>query len=87
MKWKMGQLYSDRKGEPLGNIVAIIGSSGNGKSTLADAFGFISDCLSCDVESACDAKNRGGYEQMISQGSKKPIHFELNYTKGFHKLF
>ncbi|MEA4889977.1 MAG: AAA family ATPase [Clostridiaceae bacterium] len=78
---KMGQLYSDREGTPLGNMVAIIGPSGNGKSTLADAFGFISDCLSTDVESACDAKNRGGYDQIISQGADKPIHFEIYYRE------
>lgn len=29
----------------LGNLTAIIGPSGNGKSTLADAFGFLADCL------------------------------------------
>lgn len=42
---KMGQLYSGQTGVPLGNMVAIIGPSGNGKSTLADAFGFIADAL------------------------------------------
>lgn len=78
---KMGQLYSDRGGQPLGNMVAIIGPSGNGKSTLADAFGFISDCLSTDVESACDAKNRGGYDHLISQGADEPIHFEIYYRE------
>ena len=30
---KMGQLYSGQTGVPLGNMVAIIGPSGNGKST------------------------------------------------------
>ena len=54
---KMGQLYSGQTGVPLGNMVAIIGPSGNGKSTLADAFGFIADALTTDVESACDASN------------------------------
>ena len=57
---KMGQLFSDKGDEELGNMVVVIGPSGNGKSTLADAFGFISDCLSNDVETACDANNRGG---------------------------
>lgn len=78
---KMGQLYTDRQGTPLGNMVAIIGPSGNGKSTLADAFGFISDCLSSDVETACDANNRGGYSQIISQGCQEPIHFEIYYRE------
>lgn len=78
---KMGKLFSDRTGDELDNMVAIIGASGNGKSTIADAFGFISDCISADVESACDANNRGGYDQLLSQGSKNPIHFEIYYKE------
>ena len=78
---KMGKLFSDQTGSELGNMVAIIGTSGNGKSTLADAFGFISDCISSDVETACDINNRGGYDQLISQHSDEPIHFELYYKE------
>lgn len=36
----MGKTLSNQKGIALGNVTAIIGPSGNGKSTLADAFGF-----------------------------------------------
>ncbi len=78
---KMGRLFDDRSGDELGNMVAVIGPSGNGKSTLADAFGFISECISSDVETACDSRNRGGYDQIISQGSKKPIRFEIYYRE------
>lgn len=78
---KMGKLYTDQKSAELGNMVAVIGPSGNGKSTLADAFGFIADALSGDVESACDARNRGGYDRLVSQGSKEPIHFEIYYKE------
>ena len=78
---KMGQLYTDRTGKELGNMVAIIGPSGNGKSTLADAFGFISDCLISDVETACDANSRGGFQQILSQGCSEPIHFEIYYRE------
>lgn len=77
----MGRLFNNQKGIPLGNMVAIIGSSGNGKSTLADAFGFLSDCLATDVESACDLGNRGGFESLISQGAQAPIHFEIYYRE------
>ena len=76
---KMGKLFSDQSGENLGSIVAIIGASGNGKSTLADVFGFLSDCLETDVESACD--KRGGYTQLLSQGSQEPMHFEIYYRE------
>lgn len=78
---KMGQLYSDQAGIPLGNMVAIIGPSGSGKSTLADAFGFIADALMTDVETACDANNRGGFDHLVSQGSSEPIHFEIYYKE------
>ena len=83
---KMGQLYSGQTGVPLGNMVAIIGPSGNGKSTLADAFGFIADALTTDVESACDASNRGGHDKLVSQGSNGPIHFETYVCKGFRGI-
>lgn len=78
---KMGKLFSDRSGSELGNMVAVIGPSGNGKSTLADAFGFLSDCIAMDVESACDANNRGGFDQLISQGNNDRIHFEIYYKE------
>ena len=77
----MGKLFSDQTGEPLGNMIAIIGPSGNGKSTLADAFGFLSDCLTSDVENACDANNRGGFDKLVSQGATEPIHFEIYYRE------
>lgn len=36
----------------MSNVTVIIGPSGNGKSTLADAFGFLADCLEVGVEAA-----------------------------------
>ena len=78
---KMGKLYTDQKGVELGNMVTIIGPSGNGKSTLADAFGFIADALETDVESACDKGNRGGFDKLVSQGSNGPISFEIYYRE------
>lgn len=78
---KMGRTFRDQESEPLENLVAIIGPSGNGKSTLADAFGFLSDCLNTDVESACDANNRGGFSQLVSQGISGDIYFELYYRE------
>ena len=35
---KMGKLLSDKSGKELASVNAIIGQSGTGKSTLADAF-------------------------------------------------
>lgn len=77
----MGKTLTNQKADALNNVTAIIGASGNGKSTLADAFGFLADCLESDVEVACDLKNRGGFSQIRSQGSKEPIKFELYYRE------
>ena len=77
----LGKTRTNQKVRALGNLVAVIGPSGNGKSTLADAFGFIADCLEMGVEMACDANNRGGFEKLISQGAAEPILFELYYRE------
>ena len=77
----LGKLLSNQSGAELSNMTAIIGPSGNGKSTLADAFGFLSDSLAEGVERACDARNRGGIRQLLSQGSEGPIHFEIYYKE------
>ena len=69
----MGRTLSHQEGIPLGNLIAIIGPSGNGKSTIADVFGFIADCLDRDVEAACDEGNRGGFEQIRSQGTTREV--------------
>ncbi|MCL2336695.1 MAG: AAA family ATPase [Firmicutes bacterium] len=78
---KLGKLFSDQTGSPLGNMVTIIGPSGAGKSSMADAFGFIADCLDKGVEEACDLNNRGGFDNLVSQSSKEPIKFELYYRE------
>lgn len=77
----LGKTRTHQEGKALGNLVAIIGPSGNGKSMLADVFGFIADCLEIGVEAACDAGNRGGYDKLISQGAAEPISFEIYYRE------
>ena len=78
---KMGKLLSDTNHKELTNMNAIIGQSGTGKSTLADAFGFLADCLEKGVEQACDLNGRGGYEKIRSQGVNDPIEFEIYYRE------
>lgn len=65
----------------MGNMVTIIGPGGSGKSTFADVFGFITDCLEAGVEEACDGNCRGGYDQLISQNARSPISFEIYYRE------
>ncbi|EQD25457.1 MAG: hypothetical protein D084_Lepto4C00131G0002, partial [Leptospirillum sp. Group IV 'UBA BS'] len=61
------------EGSPLTPFTVVIGKNGSGKSSLFDAFGFISDCLATDVETACDMKQRGGFDRMRSQGAGGPV--------------
>ncbi|RRD94181.1 ATPase [Clostridiales bacterium COT073_COT-073] len=78
---KMGKLLFDKREKELSNMNAVIGQSGTGKSTLADAFGFLADCLDKGVEVACDLNGRGGFEKIISQNAEDPIYFEIYYRE------
>jgi predicted ATPase len=77
----LGKLSGQRDGEPLTPFTVVIGKNGVGKSTLFDAFGFVADCLSSDVESACDMKQRGGFDRLRSLGVDEPIRFEIYYRE------
>lgn len=77
----LGKLWSTRNIAPLTPLVVVIGKNGVGKSTLFDAFGFLSDCLAAGVEEACDLKQRGGYDRLVSCGAQGPIRFEIYYRE------
>jgi len=77
----LGKLSTDQKSEPLTPFTVVIGRNGAGKSTLFDAFGFVADCLNTDVETACDAKQRDGFERMRSLGVNEPIQFDIYYRE------
>ena len=64
----LGKLSSQQAEEPLTPFTVVIGKNGVGKSTLFDAFGFVADCLSTDVESACDVKQRCCFDRLRSMG-------------------
>lgn len=78
----LGKLSSQQGGAALTPFTVVIGKNGVGKSTLFDAFSFVSDCLVHDVEQACDMKQRGGYERLHSRGTDGPIRFEIYYREG-----
>lgn len=78
----LGKLSNQQKAEPLTPFTVVIGKNGAGKSTLFDAFGFVADCLSHDIETACDMKQRGGFEGLRSRGTSAPIAFEIYYREG-----
>ena len=75
----LGKLWNTPDTQPLTPMTAVIGKNGVGKSSLFDAFGFLSDCLKLGVEEACDARGRGGFERIRSQGSDEAIEFEVYY--------
>jgi len=77
----LGKLSNQQSGEALTPFTVVIGQNGVGKSTLFDAFGFISDCLTSDVEAACDMKQRGGFDRLRSKGSTESIRFEIYYRE------
>lgn len=78
----LGKLSAQQSGRPLTPLTVVIGKNGVGKSTLFDAFGFVADCLNSDVETACDMKQRGGFDRMLSRGSAGAIKFEIYYREG-----
>jgi len=77
----LGRVWSQQQPEPLTPMTAVIGKNGSGKSTLFDAFGFLADCLRTGVEEAFDARGRGGFGRVKSQGSEGPIEFEVYYKE------
>nr|WP_316652856.1 AAA family ATPase [uncultured Gellertiella sp.] len=77
----LGKVSGQSGQVPLTPFTVVIGKNGAGKSTLFDAFGFISDCLTLDVESACDAKQRGGFDRLRSNGVNEPLRFEIYYRE------
>ena len=75
----LGRLWNQPNSQPLTPMTAVIGKNGVGKSALFDAFGFLADALKLGVEEACDARGRGGFERMRTQGETSPIEFEVCY--------
>ena len=67
----LGKLWNTQATQPLAPMTAVIGKNGVGKSSLFDAFGFLADCLKLGVEEACDARGRGGFERIHSQGESR----------------
>ncbi len=77
----IGKLWNLQQAQPLTPMTAVIGKNGVGKSSLFDAFGFLSDCLKSGVEEACDLRGRGGFQRVRSQGQPGPIEFEIYYKE------
>lgn len=77
----LGKLWDTQNNQPLTPLTVIIGKNGSGKSTLFDVFGFLADCLKLGVEEACDARGRGGFDRIRSQGCSDSIKFQIYYRQ------
>ena len=75
----LGRLWYQSQNDPLTPMTAVIGKNGVGKSALFDAFGFLADALKFGVEEACDARGRGGFDKLRTQGQTGPIGFRVYY--------
>ncbi len=80
----MGKIGTDsilRNADALPPLTVVIGKNGVGKSSIFDAFGFISDCMETDLETACNVRNRGGYDKLASSGVEQPITITIYYRE------
>lgn len=80
----MGRIGTDqslRSTDSLTPLTVVIGKNGVGKSSIFDAFGFLSDCMETDLETACNARNRGGYDKLTSLGVEQPITITIYYRE------
>ncbi|XWU45068.1 MAG: AAA family ATPase [Dolichospermum sp. UKL202] len=80
----LGKLWNTQNAKSLAPMTAVIGKNGVGKSTIFDTFGFLADCLKNGVEEACDARGRGGFERIRSQGQEGSIQFDIYYKEDSH---
>lgn len=77
----LGKYEHDEDKDDLPPLTCLIGPNGSGKSTVLDAFGFLADCLTENVEAACDKPHRGGFDSLRTQGENGPIEFDLYYRE------
>ncbi|MUP38443.1 AAA family ATPase [Labilibaculum euxinus] len=81
----MGRIGTDsglNRAKPLSPLTAVIGKNGAGKSSIFDAFGFLADCMDSDIETACNAKGRGGFEKLVTSGfENQPIKITVYYRE------
>ncbi|MEI8094420.1 MAG: AAA family ATPase [Spirochaetales bacterium] len=77
----LGRLSNTQDAISLTPFTVVIGKNGVGKSSLFDAFGFLSDCITFDIETACNAKQRGGFDWLRSKDCQGPIQFEVYYRE------
>ncbi|MDO8803932.1 MAG: AAA family ATPase [Elusimicrobiota bacterium] len=74
------RVFQDVVIKDIPSMATFVGANGSGKSTLFDIFGFLRDSLVHNIKSALI--NRGGFNEVVSRGSKGPISFEVKFREG-----
>ncbi|MDM8535364.1 AAA family ATPase [Desulfobacterales bacterium HSG17] len=81
----MGRIGTDKNlksVKPLTPLTAVIGKNGSGKSSIFDAFGFLADCMDSDLETACNARGRGGYDRIITNNNEdESVKITVDYQE------
>jgi predicted ATPase len=83
----MGKIGTDptyKRTNPLTPLTVVIGKNGAGKSSLFGALGLLADCMETDLETACNARSRGGYDMLVSAGVNEPIKITIYYRESLN---
>lgn len=83
----LGRIGTDpdlKDAEQLTPLTAVIGKNGVGKSTIFDVLGFLADCMETDIETACNARNRGGLDKLFTLGVTDPIGITIYYRESLN---
>lgn len=65
-------------------MVVVVGANGSGKSTLFDVFSFLKEALTQNVAAA--VTRRGGFRELVSRESEKPIRILLKFRESGGRL-
>ncbi len=78
------RLFQDVKLTHLARLTVIVGANGSGKSTLFDVFSFLKEALTQNVATA--VTRRGGFNELVSRGSKGPIIIIVKFRESGGRL-
>ena len=82
LRLKNFKAFKDTEMKDIPNFCVFVGANGTGKSTLFNAFAFLKDALTSNVNTALS--RQGGsraFDEVRSRGSKGPIEFELKFRE------